>query len=229
MPQNIERIRAASLEYAQRPLAEGQKIKFGDVQVDVTPPRSRGRKLERNFQDGTLTKRQMRKIMPPLAKMVAERLALMNIKLTVKSPILLAKRISELSGGSNNMPKRRRAVEILKQFLDGKITITNAPPSGSPKKDKIDTKPKPAREGFYWSDAWRQLRYRRLVESGGRCQACGRTAKDGVIIHVDHIKPRSKYPELELAYDNTQVLCDDCNIGKLHIYETDWRPSAINA
>jgi 5-methylcytosine-specific restriction endonuclease McrA len=42
-------------------------------------------------------------------------------------------------------------------------------------------------------------------------------------MHVDHIKPRSKYPALELAEDNLQVLCELCNIGKSNTNETDWR------
>jgi len=46
-------------------------------------------------------------------------------------------------------------------------------------------------------------------------------------IHVDHIKPRSKFPELELVFDNLQVLCDDCNIGKSNVDSTDFRPSGI--
>lgn len=43
-------------------------------------------------------------------------------------------------------------------------------------------------------------------------------------MHVDHIKPRSKYPALELVLSNLQVLCEDCNLGKLAHDETDWRP-----
>jgi hypothetical protein len=51
--------------------------------------------------------------------------------------------------------------------------------------------------------------------------ACG--AKDGAP-HIDHIKPRSKYPELELDEDNLQVLCKDCNYGKGAEFEDDFRP-----
>jgi 5-methylcytosine-specific restriction endonuclease McrA len=52
---------------------------------------------------------------------------------------------------------------------------------------------------------------------------CGASAKDGIRIHVDHIKPRSKYPKIELDINNLQILCDDCNIGKGNWDETDWR------
>lgn len=75
---------------------------------------------------------------------------------------------------------------------------------------------------FYSSTAWRQLRYLALKNAGG-CQCCGAKASDGVQIHVDHIKPRSRYPELELSLDNIQVLCQDCNIGKGDWDNTDWR------
>jgi len=44
------------------------------------------------------------------------------------------------------------------------------------------------------------------------------------VLHVDHIKPRSKYPELSLTFSNLQILCEDCNFGKSNIDQTDWRP-----
>ena len=54
---------------------------------------------------------------------------------------------------------------------------------------------------------------------------CGRSPKvHGIILHVDHIKPRSKYPELELDITNLQILCEDDNLGKSNRYETDYRP-----
>lgn len=56
--------------------------------------------------------------------------------------------------------------------------------------------------------------------------ACGKSTKEhGVVMHVDHIKPRSKHPELSLCFDNLQVLCEDCNIGKGNRYDEDYRPS----
>jgi 5-methylcytosine-specific restriction endonuclease McrA len=77
---------------------------------------------------------------------------------------------------------------------------------------------------FYYSREWRELRYRALKVHGNRCQCCGATPKTTKQIHVDHIKPRSKFPELELDFANLQVLCDDCNIGKSNKDDTDWRP-----
>ena len=76
---------------------------------------------------------------------------------------------------------------------------------------------------FYGSSVWRVLRMVVLKEHGARCQCCGRTAKDGIRINVDHIKPRRQFPELELDKNNLQVLCEDCNAGKGSWDQTDWR------
>ena len=82
---------------------------------------------------------------------------------------------------------------------------------------------------FYLTDDWRRLRYRVLKKYSARCMCCGRNRKEnGVTIHVDHIKPRSKYPRLELDFNNLQILCEDCNLGKSNIDETDWRPTEEN-
>jgi 5-methylcytosine-specific restriction endonuclease McrA len=76
---------------------------------------------------------------------------------------------------------------------------------------------------FYSSKAWKQLRYLALVNSEGKCCCCGAGREDGAILHVDHIKPRSRYPELELSLDNLQILCMECNIGKGDWDDTSWK------
>jgi len=78
--------------------------------------------------------------------------------------------------------------------------------------------------GFYRTPAWREARYQALKRAGGACQCCGARASLGKPLHVDHIKPRSRFPDLELDVTNLQVLCDDCNLGKGAGDETDWRP-----
>ena len=78
-------------------------------------------------------------------------------------------------------------------------------------------------EGFYDSWAWKGLRYKVLLKYGAVCMLCGATRESGAIICVDHIKPRRKYPELELEFDNMQILCEDCNMGKSYTDETDFR------
>ncbi len=78
---------------------------------------------------------------------------------------------------------------------------------------------------FYSSREWRELRVRVIEKYESKCMMCGRSPKDhGIVIHCDHIKPRSKYPNLSLTFDNLQLLCEDCNLGKSNKYDTDWRP-----
>jgi 5-methylcytosine-specific restriction endonuclease McrA len=76
---------------------------------------------------------------------------------------------------------------------------------------------------FYNSPEWQRLRYSAIEKYGNRCAACGRSPKDGVVIHVDHIKPRSLNPELALDIDNLQILCEPCNVGKSNKFSKDWR------
>lgn len=81
----------------------------------------------------------------------------------------------------------------------------------------------PRSDDFYDSKSWLKVRYHRLVMSRGCCECCGQGGSPDNPLHVDHIKPRSKYPEIALTVSNLQVLCQDCNIGKGDWDETDWR------
>jgi len=81
-------------------------------------------------------------------------------------------------------------------------------------------KPTKKVKNFYTSRAWMRLRYDVLTRHGRKCMACG---NENGVMHVDHIKPRSKYPELALAIENLQILCEQCNFGKGTWNETDWR------
>lgn len=77
---------------------------------------------------------------------------------------------------------------------------------------------------FYESKEWLILRARVLSMYEERCMRC---SAEKVEMHVDHIKPRSKYPELELIFENLQILCRKCNMLKWNTDETDYRPYAI--
>lgn len=72
---------------------------------------------------------------------------------------------------------------------------------------------------FYKTKKWLSLRYKVIERYGRECMSCGSSEN----IQVDHIKPRSKYPDLELDFDNMQILCSDCNMGKSNKSEKDWR------
>ena len=67
---------------------------------------------------------------------------------------------------------------------------------------------------FYGSPEWIYLRRLVIEEDGKYCTSCRRYIYEEEDITVDHIKPRSKYPELQLSRDNLQVLCRSCNSKK---------------
>lgn len=82
-------------------------------------------------------------------------------------------------------------------------------------------------EGFYQSQAWLELRQRVLDTYGPTCMCCGVTKNDETI-QVDHVKPKARYPALALVFENMQVLCQPCNLGK-GTAETDYRKKAPDA
>jgi hypothetical protein len=75
-------------------------------------------------------------------------------------------------------------------------------------------------ESFYTGVPWLKLRYRILKSKGAICASC--RSIEGRM-HIDHIKPRSRYPHLALEESNLQVLCEACNLGKGAWDETDWK------
>lgn len=80
-------------------------------------------------------------------------------------------------------------------------------------------------DDFYKSDAWLKLRYRVLTAHKQLCMLCGRTPNDcGSSLHVDHIVPRSLDKNKELEFENCQLLCRDCNLGKSNLDTQDFRP-----
>ena len=79
---------------------------------------------------------------------------------------------------------------------------------------------------FLESYEWHKVRMEALKKYGARCQCCGATPADGIVINVDHIKPRRHFPHLALSINNLQVLCGSYNHGKGNWDMTDWRESA---
>src|SRR3990167_10699854 len=79
---------------------------------------------------------------------------------------------------------------------------------------------------FFSGPLWQILRFGAFSRHGNKCLCCGRQPPD-VVLHVDHVKPRSKYPELAHDINNLQILCEDCNLGKSNDYETDFRKGGL--
>lgn len=88
---------------------------------------------------------------------------------------------------------------------------------------KEEMRNKKKRSEIHNAKTWNKLRYLVLKRDNGKCCLCGRGAADGVKLHVDHIKPVSIYPELYYDPDNLQTLCEECNLGKSDLDDSDWR------
>ena len=67
----------------------------------------------------------------------------------------------------------------------------------------------------------KKLRYQVLKRDHYQCVICGRGAKDGVKLHVDHIKPVARGGKTTL--NNLRTLCADCNLGKSSSYDPKYK------
>lgn len=122
---------------------------------------------------------------------------------------LLANTLGQKFRGS-----KRDAKNYIRQFLTKKSRSVTKPNKAEILSRKTD---------FLNSWEWTTLRYQALQKFGRRCMCCGATPETGAVLHVDHIKPRSKFPRLALDINNLQVLCAACNKGKGNWDETDYR------
>ncbi len=133
-----------------------------------------------------------------------------------KCRVAVKKNVSEFSklyppSSTSQYPKGKRGKRLKKKRIRFLLTENQKLRERLQAKPEVRSKQQRQPHPFYDSRAWRELRYQVIKTHGRKCQACGDTSKK---IHVDHIKPRSKYPELELDFQNLQILCEDCNLGK---------------
>ena len=84
------------------------------------------------------------------------------------------------------------------------------------KKRKKKSKPKPFSN---LDKRWQVLRRRVFDAYGKKCMKCGNCDE----LHVDHIRPKSKFPNLAYKFSNMQVLCKRCNELKSNKHCTDYR------
>ena len=66
---------------------------------------------------------------------------------------------------------------------------------------------------FYQSAEWKRVRFD-VLHRNPACVYCGRSARDGARMNVDHIKPLSKRWDLRLEPRNLQTTCASCHWGK---------------
>ena len=55
--------------------------------------------------------------------------------------------------------------------------------------------------------------------TSGKCMYCESRMEHNSFSHVEHIKPKSKFPELEFVWDNLGFSCEWCNTNKSDKYD----------
>jgi uncharacterized phage-like protein YoqJ len=133
---------------------------------------------------------------------------------------LKAREIRVVGQGIKQRPLIRQFADIQGLEIPNNIKVKNwlidLYLSGSCK-DCCQTDPNDV--SFYTTKAWKDLRLKVLKSYPKWCMKCGSTEH----LHIDHIKPRSLYPELELSFDNLQILCRTCNCSKNNRNSKDYR------
>lgn len=56
-------------------------------------------------------------------------------------------------------------------------------------------------------------------ESNSKCMYCESNIKHITPEHIEHIKPKAKYPELTYEWDNLGLACPVCNMNKSDLYD----------
>ena len=69
-------------------------------------------------------------------------------------------------------------------------------------------------ENFYSSPEWRELREQVLNFQPHICYICDKFIDHDFDLTVDHVKPKSKYPDLSLELSNLKIACRSCNSAK---------------
>lgn len=64
---------------------------------------------------------------------------------------------------------------------------------------------------FYNSKEWKTVRTEAFIRDNYTCVDCGQV---GHQLEANHIKPRSRFPELALVLDNIETLCKKCHDSK---------------
>jgi len=114
----------------------------------------------------------------------------------------------------------RKALEEFVQAANG-----NAPQDEAPQPDKPNAQVPPPTEHKHTTPrnpSWR-LRFLVMRRDHFKCQKCGRSPalQSGIILHVDHRKAWTKGGET--VDENLLTLCEQCNIGKSNLDETEER------
>ncbi|MBF4512923.1 HNH endonuclease [Plantibacter sp. VKM Ac-2885] len=73
-------------------------------------------------------------------------------------------------------------------------------------------------------ERWRhsQIKDALRVETGDRCAYCEAYVRDVSYDHVEHIRPKTLFPELAHVWTNLTAACAVCNVSKDDYYDSDF-------
>lgn len=176
------------------------------IQINNDPEQAR---RSREWQSDKAKKKQSRRIAQQAAQAKQ-----------VEQAIASGVKVQTIAPNISGRKPRERVRDYQSELADAKREITRL--------EAIIAKIQSwSKHDFYDSPEWYKVRYEALKRTNGCCECCGTSKADGAIIQVDHIKPRSKFPHLELDPANLQVLCKPCNLGKSNRDSIDWRKPVL--
>lgn len=141
---------------------------------------------------------------------------LLNLKQDTPVYACRAVELYVTTGELSDLPSKEDSVAYMLEKKKNRKLLKKA------RKPKEELQKKLDRQEFYKSREWRELRYLVLSHYKNICMCCGARPPD-VVLHVDHIKPISLFPKLCLVFNNLQILCEQCNLGKSNLDMKDFR------
>lgn len=98
------------------------------------------------------------------------------------------------------------------------VLAGNEEPWGIEYEEAVNAGKKPLHR--YRSD---QVRDALRLETSGKCAYCESYIEHVSYSHVEHIKPKAKFPRLVCMWNNLTLACQKCNTNKGDYYEDDAR------
>ena len=125
--------------------------------------------------------------------------------------------------------------EIIEYYKSG--ALENYKPEPKSRREKRTTQKSPIKaipivekpkkvESFYQSMRWADMK--KIIYSLFPVE-CMKCKVSNTELHIDHIYPVSKYPDLKWSFNNLQILCRKCNLEKSNIDFTDYRTKGQQA
>ena len=102
--------------------------------------------------------------------------------------------------------KQKQNIQYLTAFSKSKRAIHKAKKRSNKASSQFDTSNE-AKEKFYTSCDWQQIKQLVYIKYKNSCFCCGSITD----LQIDHIYPISTTPQKALMFENLQILCGFCN------------------